>query len=128
MVTENVGPFRVTGHRMAVAQLRAALEEVHNVFPLLYSKLSSAGMLCVRHVRGNPGVPSNHSLGLAIDFRIDGLLDPYGDGLCQKGLIDLYSVLKKYGFYWGAEFRKEDAMHFEISDELVRKWIAMGVF
>ena len=28
----------------------------------------------------------------------------------------------KHGWYWGAAFRKEDAMHFEASKTLVESW------
>lgn len=128
MVTQDVGPFRVTGHIRAVELLGFTLKEVGRKYPELYKALSSAGMLCVRHVRGVPGVMSNHSLGLAIDFKIEGLLDPYGDGKCQQGLLDLYSVMKQFGWFWGASFRKEDAMHFEVSQELIDIWIREGQF
>jgi len=128
MVTESVGPFKATGHRLAVALLRDALAAVKEKRFDIYFALGSAGMLCVRHVRGHAGVPSNHSLGLAIDFTLGGKLDDYGDGMTQKGLLDLYGILKGFGFYWGAEFGKEDAMHFEVCGEQVMAWIREGKF
>jgi len=128
MVAADVGPFRVSGHRAAVDLLRKSLAEVQKVNPVLYRELGSMGMLCVRWVRGHDGLLSNHSLGMAIDFTVSGVLDPYGDGLCQKGLIDLYRVMKLFGWYWGAGFRAEDAMHFEVSAKVVRDWIKRGVF
>lgn len=128
MVTRDVGPFSVTGHMLAVALLERSLHDVATKFPDLHKALSSAGMLCVRATRVNPKVLSNHGLGLAIDFKINGILDPYGDGKCQKGLLDLYSVMKNHGWYWGAEFGKEDSMHFEVSAEKVMEWVRGGVF
>lgn len=128
MVTESVGPYSVTGHKEAVRLLRHSLAAVKAAKPELYRALSSAGMLCVRWVRGHRGVLSNHSLGLAIDFKIHGVLDPYGDGKCQVGLLELYKVMKRFGWYWGAEFRKEDAMHFEVSAQKVYEWIREGKF
>jgi hypothetical protein len=119
LVTRSVGPFRVTGVDVAVASLAIALKEVEKTHPELYKILGSAGMLCVRKVRGAE-VPSIHSWGCAIDFTIGGVLDPYGDGTVQKGLLDLYSVLKKHGWYWGASFKKEDGMHFELSAQRLR--------
>lgn len=127
MVTADVGVFRVTGHRKAVELLRGSLAKVKARRPVLYAVLGTAGMLCCRNVRG-ASVPSNHALGLAIDFTIDGEIDRRGDGLCLAGLLDLYSVLKEDGWFWGAEFRVEDSMHFEVSSEVVRGWIAEGVF
>lgn len=127
-ITADVGPFRVTGHKLAVGLLRESLAAVKLENPELYAELGSAGMLCIRYVRGKPGVPSNHSLGLAIDFLIDGELDKHGDNKVFVGLIELYSVLKRFGWFWGAEFSKEDAMHFEVSAEVVRGWIKQGIF
>ena len=46
----------------------------------------------------------------------------------QRGLLDIYPVFLRHGFFWGAAFGREDAMHFEASDQLVRKWAAEGKF
>ena len=127
-VLEDVGPFRVTGHKCAVALLRTTLSAVKTEKPKLYTALSSAGMLCMRHVRGIPGLPSNHCFGLAIDFYIEGKLDRRGDGKTYAGLLELYSIFKRFGWFWGAEFPTEDAMHFEVGSRVVRDWIAKGVF
>lgn len=127
MVTENVGPFKVTGHRKAVALLKESLAAVKAEKPELYASLGTAGMLCVRKVRGGSAL-SNHGLGLAIDFTIGGVLDPRGDDKVQRGLVELYSIMKRFGWYWGAEFRIEDAMHFEVSAEKVREWMEAGAF
>jgi hypothetical protein len=127
-VTADVGPFRATGHKAAVALLTTSLSVVRSEKPKLYSALGSAGMLCMRHVRGVPGLPSNHCFGLAIDFLIEGKLDRRGDGLTYEGLLELYSIMKRFGWFWGAEFGTEDAMHFEVGSRVVRDWIAKGVF
>ena len=83
-------------------------------------------MLCCRRVRGTQKSLSNHGLGLALDITIGGKLDARGDGMVQKGLLDLYSILKLHGLFWGAGFGTEDSMHFEVSAQTVRKWIAEG--
>lgn len=127
-VTASVGPFKVTGHRKAVALLEESLSVVKHYKPWLYNELGTAGMLCIRHVRGHPNIPSNHALGLAVDFTIHGELDNAGDGLVQTGLLELYKILKTMGWFWGVEFAKEDAMHFEVSSAVVRKWIKEGTF
>mgnify|MGYP000935890666 CR=1 FL=1 len=128
IVTEDVGPFKVTGLKPAVRRLRSALEEVKTRFPELYDQLGTAGMLCCRYVRGSRTAISNHSWGTAIDFTIGGKLDERGNNKVQAGLFDLYSVLKKYGFYWGVSFGTEDAMHFELSDETIREMAKQGEF
>lgn len=127
-ITSKVGPFSVTGHKCAVTLLQATLSVVKTEKPRLYAALGSAGMLCMRHVRGVPGLPSNHCFGLAIDFTVEGKLDRRGDDLVYSGMLELYSIFKRFGWYWGAEFRTEDAMHFEVGSAVVRKWIADGVF
>lgn len=128
MITESVGPFRMTGHREFVWTLALAFKDVEAKDPDLYRILGSAGGLCVRWVRGTTGVWSNHSLGLAIDITLGGRLDRRGDNLVQQGLLDLYAILKGHDIFWGVEFRIEDAMHFEASRELVNHWIRENRF
>ncbi|HRJ97072.1 MAG TPA: M15 family metallopeptidase [Fimbriimonadaceae bacterium] len=132
MVTQDVGPFRVTGHVLAVKLLRTSLTDVKARKPELHAALGTAGMLAVRavNIRGHyiDGRPSNHAFGLAVDFTIAGKLDVQGDGKVMAGLLDLYSVMKDHGWFWGAEFGVEDAMHFEVSWEIVRGWLAARTF
>lgn len=126
LVTESVGPFRVTGHRAAVASLRAVLADVKVASPELYALLGSAGMLCTRLVRGSSSTWSNHSWGFAVDLTIGGVLDNRGDNQVQQGLLDLYRHFRKHGWYWGAEFPTEDAMHFEVALETFNQWVKEG--
>ncbi|MBD3885227.1 M15 family metallopeptidase [Phormidium tenue FACHB-886] len=122
IVTQNVGPFTATGLKPAIETLRDIFAAVQREKPKLFSQLGSAGMLCVRKVRGGSSF-SNHSWGTAVDVTINNRLDTYGDNKTQVGLKVLYSYFHKAGFYWGAGFsRKEDSMHFEASKELVEKW------
>jgi D-alanyl-D-alanine carboxypeptidase len=122
IITKDVGPFSVTGVKPAVNAVARVMEKVKKDNPRLYSQLGSAGMLCVRKVRGGSEF-SNHSWGTTIDLKINGKLDERGDGKTQLGLKKLYPYFHKEGFYWGAGFRTtEDAMHFEASKELVAKW------
>jgi hypothetical protein len=49
-----------------------------------------------------------------------------GDGLTEQGLLALYPYFHVRGWYWGAGFgspdpKREDAMHFEASDQLIRR-------
>ena len=46
-------------------------------------------------------------------------LDPRGDDKVQRGLLAIYRYFHKHGWFWGAEFRVEDAMHFELSQEKI---------
>lgn len=119
MSTESVGPFRVTGLRPAVASLREVLSDVQRAVPDLYSSLSSAGMKVVRNVRGSSTSISNHSWGTAIDLKINGKLDVRGDNKVYHGLVLLAPFFNARGWYWGAGFRTEDAMHFECGAALI---------
>jgi len=127
-VTDSVGPFRVTGLKPAVISLRGVLADVAREAPLVHAALGSAGMFCARLVRGSQISISNHSWGTAVDVRLNGLLDRRGDGLVQRGLIEIAPIFNRQGWFWGAGFRTEDAMHFEAGDDLVRKWSAEGRF
>jgi hypothetical protein len=128
IVTKTIGKFKVTGMSKAVDCLARALTKVQSQKPDLYNALGSSGMLCCRAIRGSTTTYSNHAWGAAIDFNIGGVLDPRGDGKTQQGLLDLYPYMHNEGFYWAAGYSgsSEDAMHFEIADEVMKSWGAGG--
>ncbi|NEU10704.1 peptidoglycan-binding protein [Methylobacterium sp. BTF04] len=126
VVREDVGPFKAKGLKPAVDTLRAIFLEVKDEHPDIHDLLGNMGMLCCRYVRGSASAISNHSWGTAIDLTIDGVLDKRGDGRAQRGLLAIYPIFNKHGFYWGAAFPTEDAMHFEASDQLIREWQKAG--
>ncbi len=123
ITTASVGPFKVTGLTPAVDSLRAVMAEIALKQPEVYKALSSAGMLCARNVRGSATSISNHSWGTAIDLKLNGALDGYGDGMVQYGLSLIAPIFNAHGWYWGVAFRKEDAMHFEVSRSLLEKFL-----
>lgn len=122
IVTDSVGPFKATGLRPAVLSLQQIMEDIKAQHPQIYPLLSSAGMLNVRFVRGSTTSISNHSWGTAIDLKIAGRLDDYGDGMVLFGLTLIAPIFNRHGWYWGAAFRKEDSMHFEGGRALVERW------
>ncbi|ONG59169.1 hypothetical protein BKE38_00405 [Pseudoroseomonas deserti] len=128
IVKAHVGPFTARGLAPAVESLTAVMADIKSAHPDLHDRLGNMGMLCVRHVRGNPQAISNHSWGTAIDLTIDGKLDARGDGRVQHGLTLLAPIFNRRKWFWGAAFGTEDGMHFEASDGLVREWAAAGHF
>lgn len=120
--SHNVGPFKVSGLDRAVAEVANVLAMVKLEQPDLYKRLGTQGMLCCRAVRGSTQSWSNHSFGTAIDIDIDGQTDSLGDGYAQVGLLALTHYFNVRGFYHGAEFSREDSMHFEAGEALVREW------
>lgn len=129
IVLEDVGPFRVTGLKPAVDDLRAIFSSVKANNPNLYAVLGTAGMLCCRLVRGTQtGAISNHSWGTAIDMKINDELDRRGDGKVLQGLVELAPFFNKQGWFWGADFGTEDGMHFEVGDERIREFHKAGIF
>jgi peptidoglycan hydrolase-like protein with peptidoglycan-binding domain len=123
---KSVGPFNVSGFDLAVDSLREVFAEASTVYPELVDSLSSYGMLCCRYVRGSRTAISNHSWGTAIDLKIDGKLDKPYDKKVQYGLTLLAPIFNKHGWFWGASFRNEDGMHFEISQEKMLEWESEG--
>ena len=123
--TTSVGPFKVEGLKPAVDSLQAIMSEILIKHPDIYSALGSAGMLCCRYVRGSTTSISNHSWGSAIDLKLNGVLDQRGDPgvTVQYGLSVIAPIFNNHGWYWGAAFRTEDAMHFEVSRSLLEKWL-----
>ena len=125
--TKDVGPFAVTGFGPFLDTLTEVFKELQVKHPDLYDLMGTAGCICVRLIRGSNNAMSNHSLGLAIDLKIAGSLDARGDNMVQQGLVTFYSIAKKYGLYWGAGFRIEDAMHFEAGTKLISQWEDRGL-
>lgn len=119
VVTQDAGPFRVTGLRPAVESLAAIFAEVRRMHPDLHAKLGTAGMMCCRHVRGSNTSVSNHAWGTAIDMKIGGVLVPRKAHYANLGLQMLASIFNKHGWYWGATFPTPDPHHFECGADLL---------
>jgi hypothetical protein len=119
----DVGPFKVTGLDFAVESLKQIFAEALLSAPSVHAEVKTAGMLCVRHRRANPGRYSNHSWGCAIDLYFGDAVVPQGIALAHRGLLSLYPIFNRYGWYWGAEFSGDsvDSMHFELAEETILK-------
>lgn len=128
IVTAKISRLKVTGLDRAVQSLNEVMSDIEKEVPKVFAVIGHAGMLCARFVRGSQIAISNHSWGTAIDLTLDGQLDRRGDGLVQEGLTLIAPIFNRHSWFWGAGFRTEDAMHFECSDELIRRWAAEGAF
>lgn len=126
LVTEGVGPIRVTMLRPAVESLKRVFANVKEADSDLYDRIASSGSLCVRQIRGTRGRLSTHAFGLAVDLNIDGVLDRFTDGKTQLGLTIMADFMNAEGWVWGAGFSREDSMHFEVSRQQLEKWRAAG--
>tara|TARA_R110002110_G_scaffold196640_3_gene406521 strand:+ start:1545 stop:2393 length:849 start_codon:yes stop_codon:yes gene_type:complete len=126
LVLADVGPIRVNLLRPAVESLTRVFERVKRMDVELYSRITSAGGLCVRRIRGSETAVSTHAYGLALDLNIDGVLDTLGDGKTQLGLTILSDFFQEEGWFWGAAFGREDSMHFEVSQEMLSRWRSAG--
>lgn len=124
--TQRVGPIRVTMLQPALDSLTRVFENVRTTDPDLYARINTAGALCVRRIRGTRDRLSTHAFGLAVDLNIDGKLDTLGDGKTQLGLTILADFFRQEGWVWGASWRREDSMHFEISRKQLDQWLSEG--
>jgi hypothetical protein len=124
--TRQVGGFRVTMLRPALDSFQGVMERLQAEEPEIYAALGTAGALCVRHVRGSPGTVSSHAWGAAVDLTLSGNLDAMGDSATQFGLVVLAEFFNDAGWYWGAGYGREDSMHFEVGEVLLRQWVADG--
>lgn len=122
--TRQVGPLRVTMLKPALDSLERIVASLKESEPAIHDALGTAGALCVRLIRGSQSSWSNHSWGTAIDVKLQGRLDGFGDGGTQFGLLLLAELFNKEGWYWGATYSREDSMHFEVGVETLRKWQA----
>ena len=135
--TENVGPFYVTGLKLAVDSLKDIMFEILVTYPELISRLNSDGMCSVRYVNGTHTL-SNHSWGAAIDLKVDRIKDEQRDDKILFGLALIIHIFNKHGWFSGAGYRpkkdkktgkirsNEDSMHFEVSKELILHWALLG--
>ncbi len=126
LTTRRVGPIEVTMLEPALESLDRIFATIQSVDPDLYDRISTAGALCVRRIRGSTSSVSTHSFGLALDINIDGVLDTLGDDRTQLGLTILSDFFNAEGWVWGAAYSREDSMHFEVSREKVEEWVAAG--
>ncbi len=124
--TRDVGPIRVTMVRPAMESLERIVDRLRVEEPDLHAALGTAGALCARLIRGSSSAISNHSWGTAIDLKILDRLDAFGDGGTQFALVVLAELFNDEGWFWGATYSREDSMHFEVSEEALRRWAAEG--
>ncbi len=124
---EQVGPIKVRMLDPAIRSLRRVFARIEASDPDLYGLIASSGSLCVRQIRGTVGRTSTHAFGLALDVNIAGQLDNFADGRTQLGLILIADYFHEEGWVWGAGFRREDSMHFEVSRQQLTEWRADGL-
>ena len=101
----------MTGHRVMLPQLRAALNEV--VSRGLSSKIYTYdGLYVPRFIARDPSRGlSFHTYGTAIDLNAR---DNYR-GIAGKMDRQVVSIFKKWGFAWGGDWNYTDPMHFELA-------------
>ena len=130
-VTKDLGPFRATGFEPFLDVLAKGFAVLKEHYPDFFEMLESAGCLNVRKVRGGTNF-SNHAWGTAIDIQIAGHVCPLGSEQIHRGLLRVYESFKQFSLvsdkwlYWGAGFARCDAMHFEASEQLVKRWAKEG--
>lgn len=123
---ERMSPlFRLTGLVPAIADLKKVLKKAFDKEPDLATVLSTEGMLSVRMRKPTDGSVSthisNHAWGTAVDFKIVGFDAPANTGSTVPLFIAiLIPLLNDAGWFSGVGFR--DTMHFEVSEERIRKW------
>jgi hypothetical protein len=102
---------RVTGHRVMLPQLRAALNEVV-IKRLTKSIYHYDGCYVPRFIARDPSKGlSFHTFGTAIDLNA---ADNYR-GIPGKMDRAVVAIFKKWGFAWGGDWNYTDPMHFELA-------------
>ncbi|WP_244564509.1 M15 family metallopeptidase [Rhizobium sullae] len=126
LVSRDIGHFRLTMIRPALDSLGQIMERLRKEEPDIYAAIGTAGALCARYVRGSNRSVSSHAWGAAVDLTLKKNLDRMGDNNTQFGLVVLAEFFNDAGWYWGAGYSREDSMHFEVGEALLRKWAAEG--
>ena len=125
VITRNMGKFSVSGFDEAVKSLKNIIRDIKSEQREVYDILNQNGMLCCRRIAGSETL-SNHAWGMAIDFKLSGVVDPQNNGKTLRGLALIAPIFHRHKWYWGAGFSREDSMHFEVSRQLLRKWANKG--
>jgi hypothetical protein len=102
---------KVTGHRVMLPQLKAALNEVatRGLADKIYTY---DGLYVPRFIARDPSRGlSFHTYGTAIDLNAR---DNYR-GIAGKMDRTVVSIFKKWGFAWGGDWNYTDPMHFELA-------------
>lgn len=113
--------WKVWGLKKAVASLKEVVADIKAEKPEIFDILDHLGMGCCRHQRGSRTAISNHSWGSAIDLTLNGVKDTRGNGVIQRGVLEIIPIWNRHLWYSGAVFRTEDAMHMEISRDWIEK-------
>lgn len=124
--TRRIGGFRLTMIKPALDSLEEIMAKLKRDEPDIYNAIGTAGALCARFVRGSSRSVSSHAWGAAVDLTMKKTLDKMGDGSTQFGLVVIAEYFNNAGWYWGAGYGREDSMHFEPGEALLRKWVAEG--
>ena len=124
----NVGPFNVTGLKIAVDLLKQVFDEAEEMIPNVVAAVKNDGMLCVRLKRNSNTSFSNHSWGTAIDLFFGDAAVPQGVPKTARGCQQLAPFFNKHGWYWGAGFsgNSVDSMHFELAEETIKAALGGG--
>ncbi|MCW1917930.1 M15 family metallopeptidase [Rhodobacter sp. KR11] len=122
-----VGPIQAKMLKPALDSLQVIFDKIQRADPDLYARINTAGTICARWIRGSTTSVSSHSFGTAIDLNIDGVLDTLGDGRTQLGLTIMSDFFNADGWVWGAAYGREDSMHFEVSEDKIKEWVAAGL-
>ena len=125
--TRQIGPIRITMIKPALDSLERIMGRLQETEPDIYASIGTAGALCVRLIRGSSSSISNHSWGTAVDLKLEGRLDGFGDGSTQFGLLIIAELFNEEGWFWGATYSREDSMHFEVGVETLRSWASAGL-
>jgi len=132
VVLQRMSPlFRLTGLKQAIDDVATVLAQAFAAEPDLATVLSTEGMLSVRMRKPTDGSVSthisNHAWGTAVDFKIVGFDAPANTGSTVPRFIAiLIPLFNDAGWFSGVGFR--DTMHFEMSDERIRKLSSDHVF
>lgn len=114
-------PTRIYGHPAFIAGI---------LFPVLEDLMRQKQDLIAtfdgcyndRNIRGSLFAKSMHAAGAAVD--LNAATNRMGSPSTQPEL--LVYLFEKHKAVWGAHFRRRDPMHWELSKEMLERWLAKG--
>jgi hypothetical protein len=122
--TEQTSIGRVTLLAPAIQSLKQVISNIGTMSSALAADMKTAGGLCVRKLAVGSGL-SRHSFGLAVDIPLGGSFELADNQKTNMQVIA--GEFHRQGWIWGGAWSPEvDYFHFEVSQELLQRWINSG--
>jgi hypothetical protein len=119
VVTQSVGPYELTAIRPLVDAVENTFRKIRTEKPDLYSRIGSAGGLCVRLARGSASKIGSFSWGTAFMVTIDGNVPAFG----AEPSAELLEIAR---YFEPSGIKLSQSQYFTATEDLLKQWKSEG--